>query len=50
MAIEDGVNGAASWDFDFARQSSQEALPDLAGAPVRLFALGGNDGGFDLLG
>ena len=32
------------------RQSSKEALPDLAGAPVRFLALGRYDGGFDLLG
>ena len=50
MAIQDGVNGAASWDLHFARQSTKEALPDLAGAPVRFLALGRYDGGFDLLG
>ena len=50
MAIEDGMNGAASGDFHFARQSSKEALPDLAGAPVRFLALGRYDGRFDLLG
>src|SRR5271167_4042501 len=50
MAIEDGVDGAASWNFYFARQSSKEALPDLAGAPVRFLALGGDNGRFDLLG
>jgi hypothetical protein len=34
MPIQDGVNGAASGDFfDFAWQSSKEAIADLAGAP-----------------
>src|SRR5580693_2531335 len=50
MAIQDGVNGAASRDFHFARQSSEEALPDLAGAPVWFLALGRYDGRFDLFG
>jgi len=50
MTIEDGVNGAASRDLYFARQSTKEALPDLAGAPVRLLALSRYDGRFDLLG
>jgi len=50
MAIEDGVNGAAGRDFHFARQPSEEALSDLAGAPVRFLALGRYDGRFDLLG
>src|SRR5580704_12223218 len=50
MAIQDGVNGAASRNFHFARQSSEEALPDLAGAPVGFLALGGDDGRFELLG
>src|ERR1700733_9352221 len=50
MAIQDGVNGAASRDFYFRRQSSKKALPDLAGAPVRFLALGRYDGRFDLLG
>src|SRR5579862_692484 len=50
MAIQDGVDGAASGDFHFARQSSKEALPDLAGAPVWFLALSGHDGGFDLFG
>src|ERR1039458_847438 len=50
MAIQDGVNGAASRDFYFARQSPKEALPDLAGAPVGFLALGRYDGRFDLLG
>src|SRR5271155_4124077 len=50
MAIQDGMNGAASWDFHFRGQSSKEALPDLAGAPVRFLALGRYDGRFDLLG
>src|SRR5580704_918803 len=50
MAIEDGMNGAAGWHFHFTRQSSKEALPDLAGAPVRFLALGGDDGRFELLG
>jgi len=50
MPIQDGVDGAASWDFDFARQSSKEALPDLAGAPLRFLAFGSYDGGFDLRG
>src|ERR1700693_2473948 len=50
MAIEDGVNGAASRDLHFARQSSEEALPGLAGAPVGFLALSRYDGRFDLLG
>src|SRR5579864_9684708 len=50
MTVEYGVNGAASWDFHFARQSSEEALTDLAGAPVGFLALGRYDGRFDLLG
>src|SRR5580658_9177667 len=50
MTIEDGVNGAARWNLHLARQSSKEALPDLAGAPVWFLALGGYDGRFDLLG
>src|SRR5579883_953090 len=50
MPIQDGVNGAAGWDFHFARQPAQEALPDLAGAPVRFLALGGDDGRLDLFG
>src|SRR5580704_4719354 len=50
MAIQDGVNGAASRNLHFAGQSSEEALPDLAGAPVRFLALGRYDGHFDLLG
>src|SRR6202049_2270492 len=44
------MNSAASRDLHLTRQSSQEALPDLAGAPVRFLALGRYDGGFDLLG
>src|SRR5271154_1754425 len=50
MTIQDGVNGAAGRHLHFARQSSEEALPDLAGAPVRFLALGRYDGRFDLLG
>ena len=50
MPIQDGVNGAASRNLHFARQSSKEALPDLAGAPVGFLALGRYDGRFDLLG
>src|SRR5580693_1039900 len=50
MAIQDGVNGAASRNLHFAGQSSEEALPDLAGAPVRFLTLGRYDGRFDLLG
>src|ERR1700683_548743 len=50
MAIQDGVNGAAGWHFHFVRQSSEEALPDLAGAPIGFLALGRYDGRFDLLG
>src|ERR1700722_15184543 len=50
MTIEDGVNGATSRALHFARQSSEEALPDLAGAPVGFLALGCYDGRFDLLG
>ena len=50
MPIQDGVDGAASGDFHFARQSPEEAFPDLAGAPVRFLALGRYDGRFDLLG
>src|SRR5512143_471443 len=50
MTIQDRVNGAAGWHFHCVRQSSKEALPDLAGAPVGFLALGGDDGGFDLLG
>ena len=36
--------------FTSLRQSSEEALPDLARAPVRFLALGRHDGRFDLLG
>ncbi len=50
MAIEDGVNGAASGDLYFRGQSAEEVLPDLTGAPVRFLALGSYDGCFDLLG
>src|SRR5277367_1283126 len=50
MTIQDGMNGTASRHFHFARQASEEALPDLAGAPVRFLALGRYDGRFDLLG
>jgi len=50
MTIEDGVNGAASRNLHFARQSSEEALPDLAGAPVWFLAPGCYDGRFDLFG
>ena len=50
MTIQNGVNGAASWDFHFRGQSSKEALPDLAGTPARFLALGRYDGCFDLLG
>src|SRR5579863_8651175 len=50
MTIEDSVDGAASRDLHFTRQSSEEALPDLAGAPVWFLALGCYDGRFDLLG
>src|ERR1700719_965221 len=50
MPIEDGVDGATSRDLHVTRQSSKEALPDLAGAPVRFLALGRYDGRFDLLG
>src|SRR5579862_5177403 len=50
MTIEDGVDGAASWDFYFRGQSPKETLPDLAGAPVWFLAFGGDDGGFDLFG
>src|SRR5579863_1975713 len=49
MTIEDSVDGAASRDLHFTRQSSEEALPDLAGAPVWFLALGCYDGRFDLL-
>src|SRR5271165_1398592 len=49
MTIEDGVDGAARWNFHLARQSSQEALSDLAGAAAGFLALGGYDGRFDLL-
>ena len=37
------ANGAASGNLDFAWQPSQEALPDLAGAPVGFLAFGGDD-------
>src|SRR5271154_1579385 len=50
MTIQDGVNSAAGWDLHFAWQPSEEALPDLAGAPVGFLALGCHDGRFDLLG
>src|SRR5580700_7254118 len=50
MAIQDGMNGAAGWDLHFTRQSAKEALPDLAGAPVRFLAFGRYDGRFELLG
>jgi len=36
--------------FDSVRQSSQQALADLAGAPVRFLAPGGDDRRFYLLG
>ena len=42
------MNSAAGWDLHFTRQSSEEALPDLAGAPVRFPALGRYDGRFNL--
>src|SRR5947209_3528993 len=50
MAIQDGVNSAAGRNFYFARQPSEEALPDFARAPVRFLAPGRYDGRFDLLG
>jgi hypothetical protein len=49
MAIQDGVNRAAGGNLDFMRQSPHQAFTDLAGAPVRLLALGGHNGGFHLL-
>ena len=48
--IQDGVNDATGGDLHFARQSSKQTLPDLAGVPVGFLALGRYDGGFDLLG
>src|ERR1700676_318273 len=50
MTIEDGVDGAAGRDLYFTRKSSEEALPDLAGAPAGFLAFTGDDGRFDLLG
>jgi hypothetical protein len=50
MTIQDGVNRAACRNLHFARQPSEEALPDLAGAPIGFLVLGRYDGRFDLLG
>ena len=50
MPIEDGVNGTAGRDLHFAWQSTKEALPDLAGAPMRFLTFGSDNGGFDLFG
>src|SRR5580658_10937425 len=50
MAIQNGVNGAACWNLYFRGQSSKEALPDLAGAPMWFLAFSGYDGRLDLLG
>src|ERR1700685_1813762 len=49
MPIQDRANGAASRNLHFARQSSEEALPDLAGAPIGFLTLGRYDRRFDLL-
>src|SRR5258706_8673452 len=48
VAIEHGMDGALCRDTDLAGKSTDELLPDLAGAPMRLLALQGDDGGFDL--
>src|SRR5581483_3801206 len=50
MTIEHRMNGAAGRHFDCVRQPFQEALADLAGAPVGFLGLGGYNGRFDLFG
>ncbi len=50
MTIQDGVDRAAGRYFDCVRQSPQQALADLACAPIWLLALGCDDCRFDLLG
>ncbi|HLJ46034.1 MAG TPA: hypothetical protein VKU01_08500 [Bryobacteraceae bacterium] len=50
MAIEHGVNGATGRDFDVMRQSSQQALADLACTPMRFLAFGSNNRRGDLSG
>jgi len=48
MAIEDGMDGALGGQTHMAVETADEELPDLAGAPVRLVALEGDDQAFDL--
>ena len=43
MAIEHGMNGALSRNPDMACKPPEQKLADLASAPMRLFALEGND-------
>ncbi len=50
MTIQDGVNRATGWDLDCVRQLPQQALANLACAPVRLFALGCDNCRFYLFG
>src|SRR5579872_4237419 len=49
MAIEHGVDGGAGRDLDRVRQSSHQALADLACSPVGFLAPGCDDCRLDLL-
>ena len=49
MSIEHGMNGAAGGNPNLRRKTTQQALPDFAGAPVRLLAFQAEDGTLDLL-
>ena len=50
MAVQHGMHGAGGRHLDGVRQAPQQALADLASAPVRLFTLGGHNRRFHLLG
>src|SRR6266404_5335967 len=50
MAIEHGVDGAASGNLHLTGKATQQAFADLARAPIGLFAFEVEDGGFHLLG
>jgi hypothetical protein len=50
MAVQDGVNGAAGRQANIVGQFAQQAFPELASAPSRLFPPPGDDHGFELGG
>jgi hypothetical protein len=48
VAVEDSMDGADRRDADVASETPDEQFADLAGAPVRLLAFGGDDQAFHL--